>query len=533
LKFSLAADFQIIITPNSPNLKRRFLYSTILRLNLGEFFEKMKTPLILVLDIGTSSVRAALYDSAANVLPATMVKNERRLTATDDGGAEIDARLAFTQVVKTIDDVLKKAENIKGEICYVATSSFWHSLVGIDEAGKPTTKVFGWADTRSAKYVGELRKNFDESALHNRTGARFHSSFWTAKLLWLRKDFPIVFERTNQWLSFSDFAALKLFGAAKSSVSMASATGIFDIRKNNWDAELLKFLKVKPDDLPEVVETDAQTFRLNKKYAARWKQLKNAEWLAAIGDGATNNIGAGCVQKSKAALMIGTSGAMRVAFAGEPPAKIPNGLWCYRIDRKRIIIGGALSDGGGLYYWLKDNLKLNETDDRIENEIARRAPDSHELTFLPFLAGERSTGYNESAGGGILGLKSSTDTIDIVQAALESIAYRFAEIFDQLNEVCKIHEIIASGGALRESLVWTQIIADVLAQNMSLPDTREASSRGAVLLALETIGKIESIEKQETPTGRKFKFDKKRNAIYKRARERHKEFYKLLIENTH
>ena len=485
--------------------------------------------LILALDIGTSSVRAALYDFNGEVLPSTMVKNERTLTATDDGGAEIDANEAFAQIKQAVDDVLEKSAKIKGEIAYVAASSFWHSLVGVDEKGKPTTKVFGWADTRSAKYVADLRKKFDESEVHNRTGARFHSSFWTAKLLWLRKDFSKIFERTDKWLSFSDYAALKFFGEAATGVSMASATGIYNLRLNDWDAELIKFLRIKKANLPEIVAEDAQTFQLNAEYKKRWARLSNAKWLTAIGDGAANNIGAGCVEKSKAALMIGTSGAMRVAFAGDVPKKIPGGLWCYRIDRKRVIIGGALSDGGGLYRWLKDNLKLNGTDDEIETEIERRVPDSHNLTFLPFLAGERGTGYHETAHGAVLGLHSSTDAIDVAQAALESVAYRFAAIYDQLNDICKIKEIIASGGALRESPVWTQIIADVLAANMSLPDVREASSRGAVLLALESIGAVESIEKQHTPKGAEFKFDKKRHALYKKARQRHEKFYELLI----
>lgn len=105
-------------------------------------------------------------------------------------------------------------------------------------------------------------------------------------------------------------------------------------------------------------------------------------------------------------------------------------------------------------------------------------------------------------------------------------------MFNRLNDVCRIRELIASGGALRESPVWTQIIADVLARNLSLPDTREASSRGAVLLALETIGKIKNIEDTATPKGRKFNFDKKRNAIYRKARERHEKFYNLLINSA-
>ncbi len=512
--------------------------------------KNLQAQYILALDIGTSSVRAALYDFNGDVLPATMVKNERQLTATEDGGAEIDALEGFAQIEIAIDDVLKKSAKLKGEILYVAASSFWHSLVGVDGKGKPTTKVFGWADTRSAKYVNDLRKKFDESEIHNRTGARFHSSFWTAKLLWLRKDFPKIFEKTVKWLSFSDFVALKFFGNPSSrrqsadtpkknrqdvgvpftSVSMASATGIFDIRLNNWDTGLIKFLKIKSENLPEIVSKDTETFQLNTKYKKRWERLKDTKWFLAIGDGAANNIGAGCVSKEKAALMVGTSGAMRVAFEGEPPKQIPSGLWCYRIDRKRIIIGGALSDGGGLYFWLKENFRLKEDDDTTEDEVEKRIPDGHGLTFLPFLAGERSTGYHEDAHGAVLGLKSATDTIDIVQAALESVAFRFAEIYDQLNDVSQIKEIIASGGALRESPVWTQIIADVFAQNLSLPDVREASSRGAVLLALESLGKIESIEKQETPKGREFKFDKKRHAVYQKARVRHEEIYKLIIE---
>lgn len=489
----------------------------------------MNQSLILALDIGTSSVRAALYDMRGNVLPETMVKNERTLTATEDGGAEIDADEAFDQVVAAVDDALKKSSKIKGEIEYVAGSSFWHSLVGIDSKGKPTTKVFGWADTRSREQVVVLRKKFNETEVHNRTGARFHSSFWPAKLLWLRKEFPDVFARTERWLSFSDFVALRFCGRRVTSISMASGTGLLDIGKCEWDGEMLRYLRIKPKNLPEKPETYSETFGLVKKFVKRWPRLKNTKWFPAIGDGAANNIGAGCMKKSKAALMIGTSGAMRIAYKGEPPEQIPSGLWCYRIDRKRVIIGGALSDGGGLYRWLKNNLRLKKDDDETEAEIAKRNPDGHGLTFMPFLAGERSTGYNESASGAILGLKASTDTIDIVQAALESVAYRFAAILDELQMVCKIQEIIASGGALRASPVWTQIIADVLGRNLSLPDTREASSRGAVLLALETIGKIKNIEKVSAPKGKHFGPSKARHIVYATARKRHNENYQRLI----
>jgi gluconokinase len=468
-------------------------------------------------------VRAAVYDDTGERLPETFVKNDRVIELTEQGGAEIDAEKALVQVADAIQQVLMLAGDSAEKIEYVAMSSFWHSLVGVDSDDNAVTPVLTWADTRAKDFVGELRAHLDEREIHNRTGCRFHPSYWPAKLLWFRNEQPEIFARAAKWMSFSDYLALKFSGAAVTSVSMASGTGIFDIRSCKWDGELLDLLKLTPENLP-VVAGSEQTFQV-----ARWEKLKNAQWFPAIGDGAANNIGAGCLSKEKAALMIGTSGAMRTAFTGDPPAEIPWGLWCYRLDRKRVLIGGALSDGGGLYAWLKDTLKTTVIDDEIEAEIARRASDSHGLTVMPFFMGERSTGYHENAKGAILGLTQHTTAVEIVQAAMEAVAFRFAAIFDELKTACPVTELIASGGALRESTVWTQIIADVLGRDLTLPDTREASSRGAVLLALEAAGKIENIEEIPLPPGQQFKFDEGRHEIYQKARKRHENVYKQLL----
>ncbi|MGB7201203.1 MAG: gluconokinase [Pyrinomonadaceae bacterium] len=444
----------------------------------------MNTPLILALDIGSSSVRAALHDGDATVLQKTSVKIGHEFTTSNDGGSEIDSDKALDQAIAAIDAVLKKTAKMKGEIVAVASCSFWHSLVGVDAKGNHTPVVLGWADTRSRAFTEVLKKRFDETAVHNRTGAHFHSSYWPAKLLWLRSEFPDAFSRAAGLMSFSDLLGFRLFGEMATSVSMASGTGIFDIRKCEWDAELVKYLKIKPTMLPAVAADD-HTSKLNTKYAKRWPRLADAKWFLTIADGAADNIGVGCVTKSKAALMIGTSAAMRVAYAGEPPKKIPDGLWCYRIDRNRVIIGGALSDGGNLYQLIKTRFKLPANTDEL---IRRRGAANDQLIVLPFFFGERSTGYNEDARGAIIGLKPTHDGVDILQAAMEGVAFRLAEIYSRLKKVTDIREIVASGGALRESPVWTQIIADVFGHDLIVTDTPENSSRGAVLLALEYLG---------------------------------------------
>jgi gluconokinase len=181
--------------------------------------------LILALDIGTSSVRAAIYDAQGERVPDTFVKNERQIEFTEQGGAEIDAEKAFAQVAEAVDEVLALAPEISGSVEYVAMSCFWHSLVGVDAGGSAVTPVLTWADTRAKDWVEELRNAFDQQEVHDRTGARFHPSFWTAKLLWYEQEQPEIFAAVDKWLSFSDYVALKLSGVALTSISMASQSG--------------------------------------------------------------------------------------------------------------------------------------------------------------------------------------------------------------------------------------------------------------------------------------------------------------------
>jgi len=362
--------------------------------------------------------------------------------------------------------------------------------MGIDAARKPTTPVYGWADNQSRDHVANLRKKLDERETHNRTGARFHSSFWPAKLLWLqdgksnrREGVPSA--QTSHWISIGDYITLKLSGELATSISIASGTGSFNLREDKWDEKLLRFLGIRRSELPAIA-SDSYTVRLNNKFAKRWPRLANAEWFLPTADGATNNVGSGCITSDTAALMVGTSGAMRVIL-NDPPKTVPDGLWCYRVDHRRAILGGALSDGGGLLDWLRAHLNPPENTESI---IARRLPGRSPVTVEPYFAGERSTGYDENARGAILNLTMANDAVDIYQAAMEAIAGRFAEILRQIETVTPVRNIVASGGALHNSAAFTRIIEDTLGREIILSKAPEASMRGAVLLALETIGKI-------------------------------------------
>jgi len=452
-----------------------------------------RRPALLALDIGSSGVRATLFDDQGHELEGTSVKSNYPSGHRDF--ATFDAEQLLEHVAQTIDALFVKFSESSMRIELVAVSCFWHSLVGVDADSRATTPVLGWADARAAAAVYELRSEFDEAKTHARTGCRFHTSYWPAKLRRLRNEEPEIFQATTRWLSFAEYLTLHFFDETAVSVSMASGTGLLNQRTCEWDDELIAALGVAPGSLPEIASARQSFHGLSAAYAARWPQLERASWFPAVGDGAANSTGAGCYSNEKVALMIGTSGALRVCFPGEPPERLPPALWCYRASRDRILIGGALSDGGGLYNLIKESLLSTEDFATIESELELLSPDAHGLTVLPFWAGERSTGWNPDARGGILGLTLKTRPIEILRAAMEAIAYRFALIAKALEPFAPGATVVASGNALRMSPTWVQIVADVLGRRVVVSETSEASLRGAALLALEATGKIQSIEK--------------------------------------
>lgn len=495
-----------------------------------EIDDGAQTPSVLALDISTSSVRAALYDRRGFEVPGAEAQLARNLHTTADGGAELSAREAIEQVISTIDALMSKAVAKAARIELVAVSCFWHSLLGVDREGRAATPVFGWADTRAWKAAEELRRQVDEHETRARTGCRFHPSYWPAKLRWLQEERSVMAGGVARWMSLGEFLLLTLFDATAASVSMASGTGLLNQRSCAWDAELLARLDLSPEQLPAIAE-DGQTFAsLNSDYARRWPRLREARWFPVIADGAANNIGTGCTTRERAALMVGTSGALRVLTEAGPPAALPPELWCYRADRRRILIGGALSDGGGLSAWMRASLAVGPDAEATEGALGALEPDAHGLTILPFWAGERSTGWKASARGAILGLTMHTEPLHILRAAMEAVAYRFALIYDALQTFAAPLTIVASGGALQSSPTWTQIIADVLGQPLVASGVQEASSRGAVLLALEAAGIIASIADVPAPVLETYEPDEERHERYRAALERQQSYYQLLME---
>lgn len=427
---------------------------------------------VLILDIGSSSVRAMIFDERG-----TLVHSARRTYSFDvipAGAATMDAEVLRQHVEAAIDEVLPLA----GEIFAVGMDTFVGNVLGVDVRGRALTPIYTYADTRSADDVLALRQKIDVRAMHQRTGTVQHTAYLPARLHWLRRTEPALFAQVAQWIDAGSYLYRSWFPTAlvPMSYSVASWSGMLNRETLTWDAQWLDTLGLNAAVLPGLSDYDSPL-----SGTVRWPQLANVPFFLAVGDGAAANIGTGCTDPSKIALTLGTTAALRIVTKVARP-RVPFGLWNYRVNRVQHLIGGATSEGGNIFQWARSTLKLTEADIQA---VGERPPDAHGLTFLPLLAGERSPGWSAYATGSVIGLRLSTTPLDVLQAALEGVALRLAAIADQLD--APDAAVIGSGGAL--SPTWAQMIANALNRTVSVLESESAiTAWGTAVLAFAALG---------------------------------------------
>lgn len=485
--------------------------------------------LILALDIGTSSVRALLYDAGGNALPDLKAQLRYQLTTSHAGEASVDADTLVDLVARTIDTVLSRAGDRARGIVAVATSAFWHTLLPLDPSGRPLLPLMTWEDRRPQERCLALRQQLDEAAIHRRTGTRLHTSYWPAKISWLARAYPEVVQQTARYVSFSDYLHERFLGRSVCSLSMASGTGLLNTRKRTWDAELLSALHLSPGCLPATGDLPDTLQGLQPEFARRWPALATIPWFPAVGDGAAANAGSHCLTPSHWAVTMGTSSALRVVVA---PAQrdLAHSLWLYLVDAQRTLLGGALSEGGNLLTWLEKTLHLSEPDE-LDRQLEQMEPDAHGLTLLPMISGERSPGWHPDARMTITGLTMHSTPEEIARAALEAVVFQVSRVYDQLVSALpgQTPRLIASGAALFKSSVLRQALADTLNRPLELLASSEASARGAALLALEALGIIPDLAQLVPEIALTVQPDPARHAIYQQARARQQALYDLLL----
>lgn len=409
--------------------------------------------------------------------------------------------------------------------------------------------------------------------MYQRSGTPLHTSYALPQLraFYGNKDNEAIAKTIDKWSTISSICLYRWSGRPQIqmpiSYSEASWTGMLNFRTCSWDDQMVDLVETcdgvvqyTEDDLlvdeeytegvdllPPLADFDAALPFLREgiprynddgsenSYWERWPELRSypMHLFFGVGDGAAANIGSKCsgistseypVGSQRIAVTVGTSAAARVCLhlplslypgVDESNITIPPGLFCYRVHRDRILLGGALTDGGSVVEWARTmlNLQSNESFDAClgqvseayeqERTMAGSSASMHgEVTMIPFLSGERSTGFRGGAKGCISGLTRETTPSHVMYACLESVTLRICCILQLIHELCTSQSIsgqkpnqciiVASGKALERNTLWRQMLADCSSMDVVVDDgSSEGTSRGVAMLMAASLQQSE------------------------------------------
>ena len=408
--------------------------------------EDAQAPFVIGLDVGSGGARAAVYDVSGREVDKRNHKEPHGFTVADDGTSTIDADQIVDELRTSLHRVLD--ETLSGPVLAIGFDTFASTLVVVDQAGNAITPCITYADTRCHTQVTSLREQLDTVALHDRTGARLHSSYTAPRLAWLREEHPDIFARAHRFMALGEYVALKLLGTPALGTASAAWSGMIDRRTGEYVPELLE--------------------------------------AVGVGDGLAAHTGIGAYGPTPWGISTATSGAIRQLISGTTPT-LPSGLWAYRMDADRTLVGSAMSDCGRVLDWCRNQLQLPPEIEAIEaSDVFTTPPEAGTPLVIPFLSGERGTKWRDSSRAMMANVSASTTSQDILRGALEGVALSFLRIADQLKEMGgEPEQIVLSGGMTGAIPSWLHLLADALGAPIDHVDVSRSTMRGSAVLALE------------------------------------------------
>ncbi len=450
-------------------------------------------------DLGTTGVRAIAYDVQGHNLCAAEAFYPL-LTPQPDWAVESPLQL-YESVEKVIKETATELRYKGRSLAGIALSTVMHSFAAFDESFAPLMEFATWADSRSADIVREMRQ--DEGLcrrFYEHTGCPVHACYPLAKVLWLKRNLPEVFRRMHHVCSIKDYLFRNLTGEWVIDHSTASTSGLYNLQQMDWDEEIIQNAGLKKEQLPSVVST-TYAGKLLPEAAERMGLVSGLPVVIGATDGVLVNVGIGAVAPGQLSATIGTSGALRM-LSDKPVIDPKMRTWCYNLVDDMWVAGGAINNGGMILRWVRDKV-CHYTATHLENldvdgydlmtmKASHIRPGADGLILLPFFTGERAPYWNSELRGMYFGLSLNHSRSHMIRAAMEGICYSMNTVMLALKDFGQVKDVRVSGSFTKSDL-WLQILADVLGEELTLPDNSEGAAFGAAVLGFIASGRMKGI----------------------------------------
>ncbi len=434
----------------------------------------------LGLDLGTTNIKAVLFDEYWNEVFTTA--KEVVTNVTSNGHSEQNPEEVANEADRLLAECLAHARERNISIEAVGLSAAMHAFMAVDKHTRPVTPLVTWSDTRAAELARRLKSSLSLKDYQRHFNVPLHPTLPLLKWLWFneQEDFR---RNACKVVSLKDYILFRWFGRWLTDVSLAAATGYFDITTLNWNTRLLKELDLDEGMLPEVCAVNTTLQNWEEPYRKKYGVAELPPVVVGSSDGCLANLSAGVVDHRKASLTIGTSGAVRTAITH--PIFADKGLFCYPVFEHYYVAGGAANNGGNVMHWIKKTLNLSDADfwQQFEVALAQVPAGSEQLLFVPYLFGERAPIWDPSIRASFIGLSGAHGSAHLIRACAEGIAFSLKHILSRLSEESGSIETIVADGGFTRSDHWVQLTADVLGTTIEVPHTPFGAALGAAMVA--------------------------------------------------
>lgn len=488
---------------------------------------------VLGIDIGTTHCKTVAMGADGSVLHEARAHHPT--VQEHPGQSEQDAETVFGTMLQVVQQSL--AALAGHQLQAACFSAAMHSLLAVDSRGAPLTPAYTWADTRSNAIARSLRASSGAMDLYNNTGTPIHPMSPLCKIAWMKQEMPQVFDAAAKFISIKEYIVWRLFGQYVIDHSIASATGLFDIRARQWYGPALGIAGISAERLSSPVPVTWRAKELKEEYGRLLGIDTRIPFIIGASDGCLANAGCGALGHGEVALTIGTSGAVRLVV-DEPRADAGGRLFNYILSDGLYVTGGPVSNGGAALQWFGEHVLQQESSGPGDLDwllqLAAQSPAGAEgLVFLPYLSGERAPFWDAAARGAFIGLQLSHRKEHLARAVLEGISFGLRQVMEAVEESNgPVLEVYANGAFVR-SPSWLQLMADVLNKNIVVSGMADASAVGAAFMAWHAVGLLRDLKqaKQFIPQGERYVPDQNMHGIYNRNFDIYRGLYPKLAED--
>lgn len=447
---------------------------------------------ILAYDVGTSGCKTAVVTTGGQVIATAAAAYPTSYPRPHWAEQNVDDW--WRAVALTTQQALASAAARPQEVLGLAFSTQMLNTIAIDGDGQPLRPCIHWLDSRAGAEANGVMRKLGGAAIFARVvGAELTGKDLLPKYLWLKRNEPDVYRRAVALVDASGFLLFRATGRLVAEWSVASVTGLFNLKSKTWDRTLIRLFGLDIDKFPPLVRSYDRVGGLTSRAATELGLLAGTPVFGGAGDAQAAAVGSGAVGEEEAHLCLGTSGFVGVVTSRRVTGK--NGIATIQAaDPDKLLLIAESETVGECLRWAAREIYGADPDSSIlaqmDEDVARVAPGAGDLIFTSWLYGERCPVADPRVRAAFLNLGANHTRAQMARAVYEGVAYNMRWILDVIARLygfpCESLRVLGGGA---QGLPWLRIIADISGRRLeSVAYPRATSALGAALIAAIGLG---------------------------------------------